>query len=619
MKRNPEGADDWSCGSLLSFGKPWSRPWYKLGTGTNNSSSLVDWYEWPEVTYADIYNFLINTTSYCTHEQLKAYKSLDGYNFFVNGWVTNIDVISSQAIRPNVFILMSLVKHSQRLAAPPLKVWVATKQQGEVLCAHCSCMAGLGEACSHIAALLFAAETNTQLKGQFASTSLPCNWLPPSFRSVPFAEIACINFSTPAQKRKQLLKNDRTDTPASSEELPQAKKKGFVALKPTEDERDAFFKELSQCKEKPVILSLIPGYNEPYIPLYEAGKVMKPLTELYSAAALKLSYPDLLQKCEEIYEVVSFSFNQAQQVEEMTRLQADSQLWFQQRAGRITASKLRQVLHTDYSQPSVSLVSSICYPETHKARSAACQCGCKHENIAREKYIKAYSKTHETFFVIKSGLVLLPSYPFFGATPDGIVNCSCCGAGVLEIKCPFRCKEISFEDATVQGSFCLEKDNSGLRLKIDHAYYYQVQLQMKICQVEYADFVLWREEEMFFHRIVMDREFIDDAINHAESFIKLAILPELVGKWFTKQNVTLNEHQTPQQLDHDKENSWCYCKKGEDYGAMIDCDNDQCPIQWFHFSSLKMTPSQAPKGKWYCPECHKSKKGKGKTLVQLHK
>ena len=47
---------------------------------------------------------------------------------------------------------------------------------------HCICMAGLGEACSHIAALLFAVETNTQLKSQFASTSLPCTWLPPSFR-----------------------------------------------------------------------------------------------------------------------------------------------------------------------------------------------------------------------------------------------------------------------------------------------------------------------------------------------------------------------------------------------------------------------------------------------------
>ena len=45
---------------------------------TSSSSSSLEWYEWPEVTYADIYNFLINTTSYCTHEQLKAYKSLTG-------------------------------------------------------------------------------------------------------------------------------------------------------------------------------------------------------------------------------------------------------------------------------------------------------------------------------------------------------------------------------------------------------------------------------------------------------------------------------------------------------------------------------------------------------------
>ena len=53
---------------------------------------------------------------------------------------------------------------------------------------------------------------------------------------------------------------------------------------------------------------------------------MKPFTELYSVVALKVSYPDLLQKCEEIYETASFSFNQAHQVEEMTRLQADSRL-----------------------------------------------------------------------------------------------------------------------------------------------------------------------------------------------------------------------------------------------------------------------------------------------------
>ena len=43
------------------------------------------------------------------------------------------------------------------------------------------------------------------------------------------------------------------------------------------------------------------------------------------------------------------------------------------------------------------------------------------------------------------------------------------------------------------------------------------------------------------------REFIDDAIDKAVPFIKLAILPELVGKWFTKQNVTVNDDETPQE------------------------------------------------------------------------
>ena len=52
------------------------------------------------------------------------------------------------------------VKHSQSLSVVPLKVWMAIKEDGEVLCAHCTCMVGLGEACSHEAAVLFAAEAN---------------------------------------------------------------------------------------------------------------------------------------------------------------------------------------------------------------------------------------------------------------------------------------------------------------------------------------------------------------------------------------------------------------------------------------------------------------------------
>ena len=40
---------------------------------------------WPPVHYGDISNYLVNTPGQYTVESLRAYKSLDGYNFFVSG------------------------------------------------------------------------------------------------------------------------------------------------------------------------------------------------------------------------------------------------------------------------------------------------------------------------------------------------------------------------------------------------------------------------------------------------------------------------------------------------------------------------------------------------------
>ena len=69
-------------------------------------------------------------------------------------------------------------------------------------------MAGLGEACSHVAAVLFTAEANTQTKRQFSSTSLPCSWLPTSFQFVNFSKVAEIDFKTPSMKRKLKVQAD---------------------------------------------------------------------------------------------------------------------------------------------------------------------------------------------------------------------------------------------------------------------------------------------------------------------------------------------------------------------------------------------------------------------------
>ncbi|KAE8629831.1 hypothetical protein XENTR_v10000608 [Xenopus tropicalis] len=48
------------------------------------------------------------------------------------------------------------------------------------------------------------------------------------------------------------------------------------------------------------------------------------------------------------------------------------------------------------------------------------------------------------------------------------------------------------------------------------------------------------------------------------------------------------------------EPTYCLCNQVS-YGEMIGCDNDECTIEWFHFSCVGLT--YKPKGKWYCPDC----------------
>lgn len=48
------------------------------------------------------------------------------------------------------------VKHSQRMNDKPLKPWVIVLPDGSITSAHFTCMAGLGEVCSHAASIVFA-------------------------------------------------------------------------------------------------------------------------------------------------------------------------------------------------------------------------------------------------------------------------------------------------------------------------------------------------------------------------------------------------------------------------------------------------------------------------------
>ena len=129
----------------------------------------------------------------------------------------------------------------------------------------------------------------------------------------------------------------------------------------------------------------------------------------------------------------------------------------------------------------------------------------------------------------------------------------------------------------------------------------------------YCDFVAWREEELFIQRIYPNEQFIALALEKVTSFIKLGVLPELLGKWYSKGPVSTSS-QPPNSCS--QANEWCYCKQGEE-GQMIACDNKDCSIVWFHTACLRIT--NIPKGKWYCPDCRKIvKRGVKKDRLSMH-
>jgi inhibitor of growth protein 5 len=47
---------------------------------------------------------------------------------------------------------------------------------------------------------------------------------------------------------------------------------------------------------------------------------------------------------------------------------------------------------------------------------------------------------------------------------------------------------------------------------------------------------------------------------------------------------------------------YCFCKRVS-FGAMVGCDNENCPVEWFHYECVNLT--ETPKGKWHCTEACK--------------
>ena len=107
----------------------------------------------PDIHYPDLYNYLIDFPSSYTGDSLRSYKGLEGYKFVKSGFVMPLYVWPMPSKK--AVVVTARVNHSQKLNDPQLKPWVMVKTDGIILGAHCNCVAGFGECCSHVAAILF--------------------------------------------------------------------------------------------------------------------------------------------------------------------------------------------------------------------------------------------------------------------------------------------------------------------------------------------------------------------------------------------------------------------------------------------------------------------------------
>ena len=325
-------------------------------------------------------------------------------------------------------------------------------------------------------------------------------------------------------------------------------------------------------------------------------KLPRLLSSLYDPRYKEMSEEEFGRVCLDIFEHrLSISREEAAYLEESTRLQSQSQLWFKHRVGRITASKFAPVSKARRDPPPLSLIKEI-MGESHldSSRVPALDWGIKNEAVAREAYLQKAKEVHISLNYQPAGLHVDTQYPHLGASPDGLIDCECCGAGLIEIKCPFKYRQWDLTEIDDR-SFCLQLSEGGqLTLSHSHAYYIQIQGQLTLCKKMYCDFIVWTLCSMHIERIDHDPSVFKTIKPTLDNFFQVAILPQLLrGK-----EVQCDKENDPPNVASGT-STYCLCK-GPEQGKMIACDNHSCAVEWFHFSCVGL--HRKPRGKWYCSD-----------------
>ena len=188
-------------------------------------------------------------------------------------------------------------------------------------------------------------------------------------------------------------------------------------------------------------------------------------------------------------------------------MEQKSEEWFKARLGKVTASRVADVLaktKTGYSASRDNymaqlVVERLTNTQAETFTNAAMQWGTDQEPFARAAY-----EVSQNVMVEETGLVDHPTIPMAGASPDGLIG----EDGLVEIKCPNTATHIdTLLTQTVPGK-----------------YITQMQFQMACTGRQWCDFVSFdprmpAKAQLFVKRVMRDEAFIKEIETEIKKFL----------------------------------------------------------------------------------------------------
>ncbi|XP_045189076.2 uncharacterized protein LOC123546672 [Mercenaria mercenaria] len=377
---------------------------------------------------------------------------------------------------------------------------------------YCRCQQGDGGTCSHIIAILYLIEQwkiigYKDVSALLSSTSLPQQWDRPrggKIKSEPVSQMVIARPTNLTRKRKPVMTEfkDNRKIPVTNDCISALKQLNGSPISYLVEESStstkytdthigpqvvgsglSYHANLMECVHEPRKEN---GCGDITIPadVQLDGEAEKNISENASSwAHLRITSED------------------AQSIERKTRMQSGSKDWHEHRKNRITASVFGSIIKRKKEVNESFLKNTFCQkPFVSKPTSY----GQVHEKTAKILYVK---KTGNHLHDV--GLVVNPTFPFLGATPDALV-CAGGSTGLVEVKCPYSARNYSVLQAIQSNvkDFCLIQTGENIELNRNHAYYFQVQGQLLVTGMPFCEFIVYCNEDIFVQRIEPDRDIM---------------------------------------------------------------------------------------------------------------